>query len=325
MPGPDSSALVFLEGQLPMAQNMYGIVDIGSNTIRFNIYTDNKNRYRVVAGKKNFAGLSAYVEEGVMTESGTEKVIKYLNKFKRTLEDLNIKEYYIFATAAIRNVSNSCEVMKKIQKETGLKVNLLSGKLESYCDLIGLLNDRPDLKDGYLIDIGGGSTEIILFKNRTFTDYSSIPEGSLSLYKKFVKRVLPTPAEREKIMAYVRDLVKACPVKKEKVGGLYGVGGTIRATGNINQERYGKKTNREVQKNEVEDLLQSLVMENSTALHYLLQVAPERAHTQVPGLCILLEVMNAFFFDWLEVSRDGVREGYLYYRKNNLRLDALEK
>lgn len=308
-----------------MTQNMAGIVDIGSNTIRFNIYTDNKNRYRVVAGKKNFAGLSAYVEEGKMGDAGTEKVIKYLNKFKRTLDDLNIKEYYIFATAAIRNVSNSEEVMKRIQKETGLEVHLLSGEMESYCDLIGLLNDRTDLKNGYLIDIGGGSTEIILFKNRKFTDYFSIPEGSLSLYKKYVKGVLPTREEFEKIEAYVQGLVKSCPVRREKVEMLYGLGGTIRATGNINQERLLKENNREIRREEADELLNQLVEGDPRALHYLLQVAPERVHTQVPGMCMLCEVMAALGCDSMEVSRDGVREGYLFFRRNNLSLDSLKK
>lgn len=304
-----------------MKDNMYGIVDIGSNTIRFNIYTDNKNRYRVVAGKKNFAGLSAYTEDGKMLDAGTNKVIKYLKKFKKTLDDLKIKEYYIFATAAIRNVSNSEEVMKKIQKETKLKVNLLSGKMESYCDLIGLLNDRLDVKDGYLVDIGGGSTEIILFKKRQFVDYVSLPEGSLSLYRKFVKGIFPEKEELEEMRSYLKDLIESSSIKKEKSCPLYGQGGTIRATGNINQELYEKDSNKEIRLSEVNHLIKSLMEKDSRALHYLLQVAPERVHTQIPGMCMLSTVMESFGSDYMEVSRDGVREGYLYYRQNDMHLD----
>lgn len=297
---------------------MYGVIDIGSNTVRFNIYKDNKNKYRVVSGKKTFAGLSSYVEDNLMTEAGINKVIKILNKFKKTISDLNIKEYYIFATAAIRNVDNSTDVLSRIREETGLDVTLLSGKMEGFCDFLGLSIDI-DIEEGYIIDIGGGSTEIILVNQSEYVDSVSIPEGSLSLFKKYVSGVIPTMENYYEIESHITKLLKDYPIPMVKTVNLYGIGGTVRATGNISQEFFSKYTNRHINLNEVDELIVRFIKNDPRLLRTTLQVTPERIHTQVPGMIILKRVMRMFNIGEIDISKNGVKEGYLYLKQKEIK------
>ncbi|MDO5040719.1 MAG: hypothetical protein Q4D95_01370 [Peptoniphilus sp.] len=303
-------------------RGMYGIVDIGSNTIRFNIYNDNKGKYRVVSSKKTFAGLSSYVEDNKMTEEGIKKVVKILNKFKKTIEDLSIDEYYIFATAAIRNVENSTYVLSRIRKETNLDLTLLSGKMEGFCDFLGVKADI-DIKDGYILDIGGGSTEIILVQGGEYIDSISLPEGSLSLFKKNVRGIVPSLNEYYSMQYQVSNLLMECPIPVVNTRNMYGVGGTIRAAGNITQELHSKDNNKNITLNEVEDLTLRLIKQDRETLRVTLQVTPERIHTQVPGMVILTEVMKMFNIGEVEISKNGVREGYLYLKQKEIVYDGL--
>ncbi len=303
-------------------RGMYGIVDIGSNTIRFNIYNDNKGKYRVISSKKTFAGLSSYVEDNKMAEIGIKKVIKILNKFKKIIEDLSIDEYYIFATAAIRNVDNSTYVLDQIRKETGLDLTLLSGKMEGFCDFLGVKTDI-NVQEGYILDIGGGSTEIILVHEGEYIDSISLPEGSLSIFKKNVSGIIPTFKEYYAMKSQVSNLLKEYPIPIVNTRNMYGVGGTIRAAGNITQELHSKDTNKNITLNEIEDLSLRLIKHDRQALGVILQVTPERIHTQVPGMVILMEVMKMFNIGEVEISKNGVREGYLYLKQKEIIYDGL--
>ena len=68
------------------------------------------------------------------------------------------------ATAAIRNAANSADIIAYLAEETGLVIELLSGEEEARLGFLGMIN-ALDLEEGFLVDIGGGSTEISLFEN----------------------------------------------------------------------------------------------------------------------------------------------------------------
>ena len=71
---------------------MYTIVDVGSNTIRMNVYDVKDDRLKVLFSKKATAGLASYVKNKKMTEAGIDKVVEVLAEFKETLDNLNICE-----------------------------------------------------------------------------------------------------------------------------------------------------------------------------------------------------------------------------------------
>lgn len=302
----------------------YAVIDIGSNTIRFNIYKMNKKKYKTISTKKTFAGLSSYVEDDIMSDFGINKAIKILKKYKKIMNEFEIEDYFVFATAAIRNAKNSKDIIKRLEDETSFKLDLLSGKMEGFCDYHGLLMER-DIKgeDAYIVDIGGGSTEIIYIKDGEYVDSISLPEGSLSIYKKNVASIIPTFEESYIIEEQVTKLLKEYPIKIEKVDKLYGIGGTIRASGNISQEFYGKDTNKHVSDQELEKLILGFINNDPNLLKKTLQIVPERIHTQVTGMLILRRVLKLLDIKDIDISKNGVREGYLNLKLKEISYDWL--
>lgn len=301
-----------------MENKKYGVVDIGSNTIRFNIYKDNGKTFKVISSKKTFAGLSSYVEDDKLQASGIKKIIKNLKKFKDIASELMVDEMYIFATASIRNVKNHKEVLEQVKNETSISIDLVSGEKEGYCGFLGVSQEK-DIDSGYIIDIGGGSTEIISFKKGKYQSSISMPLGSLSTYRKFVGDIIPTHDEEKNIIAYVEEMLAKfdSDIYKIKDASLYGIGGTIRASGNIAQEYLDLSDNKIIATEDVKVLISQSIDKNSNLLKTSLKVAPERIHTQVPGMIILSECMKYLDINTIQICKNGVREGYLFLEKGD--------
>ncbi|MBF0779774.1 MULTISPECIES: hypothetical protein [unclassified Granulicatella] len=298
------------ENKLGKQGKIIGIVDIGSNTIRFNIYQVTTQKRALLFTKKTFAGLSSYIENHVLHKSGVKKVVKTLNNFGQVFHAFNVDEVFVFATAALRNVNNSIEVVKSIYEQTGIEVHVLTGKEESKMDYFGACLE-VDVKDSYIIDIGGGSTEVITCQNSNYSDGFSIPYGSLNLYKQHVNAIFPTRTEAIQIRHLIRKELENSPLKRLNMTTLYGIGGTIRASGNLISELYYTDNHKYFSKEHLNHLIDGYINQEGKVLKTALQVAPDRLHTQTVGMLILDEVMAYLNIHDVHVLKKGIRDGYL--------------
>ena len=178
---------------------MYGVIDIGSNTMRLNIYEYTDDNLNLMLSKKITAGLAGYVnKKGDLTKKGINKATRSLNEFQMILDHIvDIDETYTFATASLRNINNSEEATTIIEKNTNLEIDIISGEEEATLDYVGA-SMILTLNDGLLIDIGGGSTELVLYKKGEIAKAVSLPFGSLSLSNQYVAEFLPTEKEDRK-------------------------------------------------------------------------------------------------------------------------------
>lgn len=293
----------------------YAIIDIGSNTIRLNLYHYDGSNIRPLMSKKTVAGLASYIREGYLTDRGLKKLINILDKYDKLIDTLDIDITYIFATAAIRNAENSEEIIKRIKSDLGLDVDLLSGKDEALYGYVGIRQDYS-FDNGAIIDIGGGSTEISLLENKKIIFETSIKEGSLSLKTKFVSKILPRDKEINRMKRHMRRLIEKEDIPFDHPYDIYGVGGTIRSCGNISQEYYDLSSNSELNVGAIKKLEKKLYSKQDKALGIVLQVSPERIHTIIPGMIILGEIIKALKTEKVYISKKGVREGYLINKIN---------
>ena len=115
-------------------------------------------------------------------------------------------------------------------------MHVLSGEEEAVCDFVGV-SGSDNIQNGMVVDIGGGSTEIVLFNNKTVVNATSISIGSLNTYKKYVKNVVPTKTELLEMRNSIkRHLVTVEDNNKDKFA--YGVGESIRAILTLYNEEY---------------------------------------------------------------------------------------
>lgn len=290
----------------------YGVVDIGSNTIRLNLYlvTDRKNIVSLL-NKKTVAGLATYVENGYMTKKGADKLVKILKGYIKICNYFDIEKIKIFATASLRNTKNCKDVINYVQREAGVSIDLVSGEEEANFGYVGISEDYK-ITDGYIVDIGGGSTEITLIEDSEIKFSTSLTEGSLSLLKKFSKNIFATNKEIKSMQKYVVTLLEEFKVPKTKKSvPIYGVGGTIRATGNIAMEMYDLPSNKEISSETVNNLAKEILEQDVEAYKKVLQVTPERVHTIMPGIIILRAILKHTKANSVLISDKGVREGFL--------------
>ena len=103
---------------------MYAVIDVGSNTVRLNIYKMEYGRLSLVLNKKESVGLASYVKNGQMMPSGIMRVSGVLKEFRELLVDLGIQDVHVFATAALRNAKNSKAAVDEVEQRSGLKVKV---------------------------------------------------------------------------------------------------------------------------------------------------------------------------------------------------------
>ena len=297
---------------------LQGIVDIGSNTVRLNIYRCHKDKISLVISKKETLGLVFYITEGRLSDNGIEKLLTVLQEMKDSLDYLKIDNYSFFATASLRNIRNSTDVIQIINDETGLEIDLLSGEEEgrlSFCGSMHII--KKD--DGILIDLGGGSVEIVFFEDKKILEGYSIPIGSLKMFNEYVSDMIPN--KEECILIKERTYLELDKIGcdfPEKVPFMCGVGGSIRAIEKIllDLDLLENKADlidiKTLQQLEIKLNLNVHDHDNKNIYDQILHVKPSRIHTLVPALLILESITSYFGCEQLEISKFSVREGYLY-------------
>lgn len=291
-----------------------GIVDLGSNTIRLSIYHWEGQDFRLLLNKKTMAGLAGYVQGGVLSDSGILVACRTLSSYRALLDNFQVSKMHVFATASLRNISNTGEAVETIRDVTGIPVEVLSGDAEAALSFKGAVLPGG-VSTGLLADIGGGSFELVSYEDMSITSACSLPVGSLSLYTRFVNGLFPTPEERKAMRAYVEEQLDHARTAGVRRSRLCGVGGTIRALNKLSVDVFHKPPeSRSMTAEELRELYKLLKKDGRDTLRQILHAASDRVHTLVPGLVILNTIIKAYGVEQVTASSSGVREGYLMDR-----------
>lgn len=280
--------------------------------MRLAVYRCQDGKASPLINKKEMVGLAGYIEDNKLTKEGIERACITLNNFKDIIESVNIDELQPIATASLRNIANTDEALYIIKEKTGFDIEVLSGVEEGICDFVGATHDQ-DIDDGLLVDIGGGSTEIVIFKGKEIEKVFSMPIGSLNFYSKYVSKLIPKSKAREKMKAKViSELNKIEGIQGRSFKNMCGVGGSIRATLKLNNAIFTKLDCTEIDVNNINKLLYRFKRGTKENLEVILKICPDRIHTIIPGMIIIDTICKYFDIETIHVSNCGVREGYLY-------------
>lgn len=159
-------------------------IDLGSNTIRF-LEFDCDTKKKTKVSEKIVKTADGLVHSGKITDEAVQRVIDAINEAKENI-DFN-QEIKACATEAIRRADNKTEVLERIKKETEVEFEIIDGELEAYYTAKAVefcLANNNITKDFFLIDIGGGSTELT-FKIRDSFISESFELGIVTLTQKY--------------------------------------------------------------------------------------------------------------------------------------------
>ncbi len=296
---------------------LYAMIDIGSNTIRMAVYEIDGDRVEMQMKRKHTVGLASYVRDGILQKAGIDKVVEIIGEYRNFLNELDIHRVTAFTTAAIRNAINGVDAVREISYRTRTNINIMSGDDEATFDFIGATHDLIEDK-GLLIDIGGGSTEIVYFVDRQIKVKVSLPIGSLAFHTRYSGgHVLPSASELEEMYAEAEATVSA--VKEFKFvshAQICGIGGTFKGAMALYNAMYGlPRKNMRMEVHRMQNILKRFLRDNELIVPdkiLLMRTVPERMHTFMPGLVIADVLAKRFGSLSIIFSDSGVREGYIY-------------
>lgn len=294
---------------------LHAIIDIGSNTIRMAVYQIKGRQFTLLMKRKHTVGLAGYLENGRLVRAGLEKTVKILHGFMDFINTFRIPHVHAFATAALRSAVNSRAAVGEIARRTGVQVRIISGDEEAMYDFIGATQNIAHA-DGIMIDIGGGSTEIVSFAGRAMQGRWSLPLGSLAMSKAHVAGLLPTREECRTIAAAVRSMLDEVPAVRDlRARHMVGMGGVLSSASRMHALLHPEETPRLLPADTLPQMIAMFgsgrpLTEADTAV--LLRAAPDRLHNIVPGMIIASVLAETFAAADIRYSDSGVREGYIW-------------
>ena len=291
---------------------IYAVIDIGSNTIRLSVYKVIGDEVKNLFNEKSCASLASFIEKGMMNEHGIQKLINTLKEFKNLISNFeDISKTYAIATASIRNSCNRREIIERVRTEVGIDIELISGEEEAKLSFLG---SGIDSQSGILTDIGGGSSEIVVFEQGKVVKTSSLNIGSLVAFDNFARELFITKDEKKLLEDDIKLMIASNNLNRVQHDLVCAVGGSARACLKLYNEYYDKEAgNVIITMDGLKNLINTLInMENRAKMKLILKVKADRIHTLIPGMIILYRIAKYFYADIIRVSMTGIREGFVY-------------
>ncbi len=296
-------------------------IDLGTNTIRLLVVDAGLDRgWSAVAQAQTIARLGEGSRAtGRLSEAAVERALSTVEEFHARARALHAERMLIVATSAVREAANGSEFCERVRRVTGQAVRVVAGAEEGRLTLLGVLHGLPWLSGTLVVvDIGGGSTEFILARDRQLVSARSLLLGVVPLAERYrtaepVDQARSAGLEREVRSRLAEDLGDLLAVVRPDH--LVGTAGTVTTLAALDQalSQYDaeKVHGYRLARSRVEALLEDLAALPASARVARSCLEPGRADLIIPGIAICLAAMNAFGSTSILVSDYGLREGIL--------------
>ncbi|MCE4985926.1 exopolyphosphatase [Staphylococcus arlettae] len=316
-----------------------GLIDIGSNTIRLVIFEfDKKTGLDEVLNIKTPARLSQYLTNDLtMTQEGIEVLTTTLSSFKRVSDKFATDELHPIATAAIRQSTNRDDIIKHIEQQLNITMRIIPEESEAFYGYYAITH-TTNISDGISVDIGGGSTEVTLFKDKQLKAAHSFPFGVVTLTKKFFSDKPHNDKHAIKDMEkfLIKQFSQLDWLNDAQVA-LVGVGGSARNVARIHQSAHdypiGGVHNYSMSAKDVEEVFSLIKKSSRDELKDVDGLSGDRIDIILPAVAVFKNLFTKINATQFTFSRKGLREGYVMhliseqfpdqFNKENIRQDAL--
>ncbi len=295
------------------------VVDIGTNSTRLLVADREGDRITAeLERRSSVTRLGAGVDaDGRLAEDAMQRVYKTLDEY-RELIDLHRSDVAIAVlTSAARDAANGQEFADTVKERYGLEPHVITGDEEAGLTFLGAMSERDpdDRTRTVVIDIGGGSTEIVVGEGREAGFHVSTQAGVVRQTERHIHEDPPTEEELEETRQDVRATLEEGVPEKERGAVERGiaVAGTATSLGAIAQELEPYDPNRvhgyRLTRKECEAILDRLAAIPLEKRRQVPGLHPDRAPTIVAGVIILLEVLRLFGLEEVEVSEHDILRG----------------
>jgi exopolyphosphatase / guanosine-5'-triphosphate,3'-diphosphate pyrophosphatase len=316
----------------PGQQPIVASIDVGTNSIHMVVAQIKPElpAFSIIGREKDTVRLGDRdPQSGCLTEAAMGRAIATLGRFKTVAEGLGAQQVIAVATSATREAPNGREFIDRIAQEIGLQVDLISGTEEARRIYLGIISGIEfDNIPRIAIDIGGGSTEMILGDSEESRTLSSTKVGAVRLSTMMVSTDPISDSEYAYLQSYIRSQLERpiediqSHIKPGEVPLMVGTSGTIETACEIiaHQRSDSRATSRadglrlhgfQLQLADLNQLIYKLRRLKNSERAQIPGVSERRAEIILPGLLILQEAMKAFQVESLTFCERSLREGVI--------------
>jgi len=298
-----------------------GVIDLGTNSIRFDIHEiQGAGEIKCLQRYKEMVRLGDEVfRTSKLQELAIQRSIEALQKFTRLMKKEGVSEIIAAATSAVREAKNANEFLKRVKRDVGLDIQVISGREEARLIMKGIRAfDQRASNSFAFVDIGGGSTEIGVFHDKKVLFSESFALGAARL-RQMMKFYPPTTEDVELIRAHIRTSLGAVKGFKDwpKIQLVLGASGTVKAIAKlIKTLGHGDS----IQKKDLKNLMKNMIPLRQEELLHIPGMEEKRVDIILSGSILLEEVMD--FLGSRSVSRTkfALREGLLQQKIEEIAL-----
>jgi len=300
-----------------MKKTRLAAIDIGTNSIRCIVVdVDQQGRFMVHDDEKATVRLGENLNKsGVISEAACSRVLEAIGRMRKLIEGLKVTAVEAVATSAIRNAANGQELVAALSHELGHEIRVISGLEEAQLvALSGLHNFAMPGSRYAMIDIGGGSMEVVIAVGNHIEECYSLDLGAVLMTERFFANDPVKVGDYKKFQQYVRSMLKECfGDEKISVQSIIGSGGTMTSLGgmamNLRRQTFSSVHGHELLRSEVVHILAMLMHKDIQGRRALPGLNPERADIIIAGCGVVDEIMSFFGANMLRINERGIREG----------------
>jgi len=303
-----------------VADTRTAVIDLGSNSFRLVVFTAAhgwwKRTDEIFLAVRVGAGLDATGELG---EAPMQRALEAVEVFAHflTATQIGAQDVAAVATSAIRDASNQAAFLERVQLDTGLQVRVLSRDEEAHYGYLAAVNSTT-LADGVVLDLGGGSMQLVEVNSRHPGRLGSWPLGAVRMTEHF----LPdgdeaSKKERKALRAHVEQALADDAAWLPRAGRrLVGIGGTMRNLAAAVQAEEDLPSlgvqGFEIRRVALDDLIKRLAHLPASERSSIKGIKYARADLILAGAIVVQAVLEFGGFDAIEVTEAGLREGVFF-------------
>lgn len=286
-------------------------IDCGTNTIKLMI----ADLPTVLVRESRMVRLGQDVDRtGRLADEALDRTFAAIDEYAALIREHGVEKVRFCATSASRDASNSADFVAGVRERLGIEPEVVSGDEEAHLTYDGMLRNLRDASAQPLmeIDIGGGSTELIIGTERP-TSVASMNMGSVRMHERHLHSDPPTAAQIAAAVADIDAQLDACAIEPGQAATVVGVGGTVItvAAGALDLPSYDRSLIDQaivpiVGVHEMTERLLAMTVAERLALPYM---HPGRADVIGAGALILDSILRRTSVESLVVSEADILDG----------------
>ncbi|MBV9505764.1 MAG: Ppx/GppA family phosphatase [Acidobacteriia bacterium] len=298
----------------------YAAIDIGSNSIRMEAAETKPGQpTRILASDREVTRLGESVfRNGSVSEEAMQATCAVLTRMADLYRRLDVAGVRAVATSAIRDSRNQHAFLERASLAAGTPVEIISGREEARLIYLGVESSWPQTgRNVLIIDIGGGSAEIIATEQGQMAECFSKPVGAVRLRENFLCEDPPTPQQLHQMHEYVQQKFDSAVRKlghgkwDRAIATSATAAAVVGAIARTPRSQRDEIDRLRVSTTQVRRLYEKLSVSSLAVRRKVTGIGPRRAEIIVPGVTVLLEFLQQFHLTGIYYSRAGVRDGII--------------